>query len=874
MTNSRRELLKQWGGIAVGLAVVLAVPLLALLENVLKALEVPSSVLAGIGIAGALVTVVAVVFKWRDERRAKERAAREAHRLQEEAFAGALALDPPLPLPRVREVDPYKIGVRWSALTERFGYARDGSERRPPYLRRLGFGEERLEEALRGQAQFVLVRGDSSAGKSRMAFEAALRTCAESQMIVPRGPSGLRTLLELDPGSELESDPVILWLDELDGYLGLTGSEALTADRLARFRRRLKPRRVVVLATTRDIAMRALQREDNPLRGEARALLDQVLEIELKQDASIDETDAAQFYAGADLSAGVGRYLTATDELIERYETGRQDRSDEAPRESQLGVALLRAAIDCRRAGDEGPLPREILFRLAPVYLEDAYFTDVEAEAALAWARVPVSSGVRPLVYEENEEEAGFRVADPLLDYDDAPDEHHEGRAVPVEAWRILVSEVSEESAVDVGFAALDRHELEVAEAAGEKALAAGGLIAGTANSLLALVADERGDEAAATSHVSAAERLWFTEAETGNAIASFNLAVLLDESGDPDAERWYRQAAEAGYADALNNLGVLLDKRGDPEADVVYRRAADAGTAAAALNLGIYLEERGDPEAESWYRQAAEAGQARAAYNLGVLLHGRGDAEAEQWFRRAAEAGHASAAWNLALLLAERQDPEEERWLRKAAMAGSAAAANSLGGLLRDRGDSEAEPWFRQAAEAGHADGANNLGVILDERGDPEAERWFRQAAAAGNAEAANNLGFLFHARKDSEAAERWLRRAADAGLADAAVNLGVLFEEREEPEEAERWYRTAAEAGRADAANNLGVLLYARGEAEAERWFMQAAEAGDPEGANNLGVLLEERGDPEAERWFRLADEVRLRSGDDNSEMTRPGP
>ena len=563
-----------------GLAVVLAVPLLALLEKVLKALDVPAAVLVGIGIAGAVVTVAAVAVKWRDERRAKERADKEARRRREEALAGALAIDPPLPLPRVGEVDPYRIGVRWSALVERFGYLRE-AESRPPYLRR-GSEEEQLDGALQGQAQFILLRGDSSAGKSRMAFESALRTCAESQIIVPRGPSGLRTLLELDPGVELESDPVIIWLDELDGYVGVAGTDALTADRLARFRSRFYSRRIVVLATIRDRAFGDLHREDNPLRVEARALLDQAFEIELKQDAPVDDDQAEEAYAGADFSAGVGRFFTAIDELIDRYGTGRQERSDEAPRESELGVALLRAAIDWHRAGLRRPVERDVLVRLARIYLEDDYFTSVEEDAALAWARVPVSSGVRPLAYEEGEAGAGFRAADPLLDHDDATTERGPRRRVATEAWRLIVAEAGAEELYYVGFAAFERGELDAAEAAAEAALAAGGVIAGAGNFLLRRVAEERGEAAAAARYTTAAERLLLQEAEAGDVRAAMNLAALLHErallQGRRDlhleAEEWMRRAAEAGAPGAAARLGSLLDERGAPEAEEWWRRA------------------------------------------------------------------------------------------------------------------------------------------------------------------------------------------------------------------------------------------------------------------------------------------------------------
>ena len=99
----------------------------------------------------------------------------------------------------------------------------------------------------------------------------------------------------------------------------------------------------------------------------------------------------------------------------------------------------------------------------------------------------------------------------------------------------------------------------------------------------------ERGDYAAAF-------REWLPAAETGNAEAQFNIAVMFQKGrGVPadsaEALRWYRRAAWHGHADAQNNLGGMLSRgEGIPEdyvhAHMWFSLAAAQGKQSAQRNL------------------------------------------------------------------------------------------------------------------------------------------------------------------------------------------------------------------------------------------------------------------------------------------------
>lgn len=98
-------------------------------------------------------------------------------------------------LPRLSELSPYRLGVSPSR------YGSEDQRSADPYVRRSADAE--LDRALRNRP-FVLVVGDSKAGKSRTAYEAAGRLTTNGSphdppVLAPRRAAALGPLLNLDP---------------------------------------------------------------------------------------------------------------------------------------------------------------------------------------------------------------------------------------------------------------------------------------------------------------------------------------------------------------------------------------------------------------------------------------------------------------------------------------------------------------------------------------------------------------------------------------------------------------------------------------------------------------------------------------------------
>jgi uncharacterized protein len=768
------------------------------------------------GPLGVVLTAVLGFLEFRRRRRSA-RAARVA------LLAAHCWVDPATKgLPKVSAVrDPVQLGVHPAAALGDLDPASEAGseasglglpERVPVYVPR--DLDARLDAALAralARGGLVLLRGDSTAGKSRAAYEAMRRLPGDLRLLVPHRPDSLRALL--DGGIELRE--VVVWLNELDHWLGTDGLDVGLLRRLLG-----GDRRVVVLATMRssEYAKRSPERarseaERDLLRSQ-RELLDQAVDFELPRRFSDAERERAAERTWdpriADALAhagqyGLAEYVAAGPRLWRRW---RNARAVDNPDHEQAGAAIVAAAVDCRRAGLRRPASTQLLRQLFrdPAYLDPLVARRLDSAAfdqGLAWARKPVQGTAALLVADAG----GEAVFDYLLD---AVEANPKAAAVPATVWECLLADLDPKDGVGVGVAAY--------------------------------LADKYGF----------AERAWRLAVADGDDDAAYPLGVLFKERGDvEEAEVWWRRAAVAGDHYAMISLGALIADRGDhDEAEEWLRRAADAGHRGAENNLGLLFKERGDlKKAERWYRRAATAGFHLAEANLGLLLKERGDLEeAEEWLRRAATAGDHDAETDLGLLLVERGDLEEaEQWLRRAATAGNHRAETSLGPLLAEQGAfKEAEVLLQRAADAGDHNAEHNLGVMFLLREElKEAEEWLRRAATACNHRAELLLGVLLRDRGDPQhEAEKWLRRAAQADDHYAAYNLGLLFEERGDLNEAERWLHRAAEGDHYRAQAKLGVLLRDRGDLkEAQEWLRRAADAGDDHARRELKQLRDRR-------------------------------
>jgi hypothetical protein len=258
----------------------------------------------------------------------------------------------------------------------------------PPYVRRRH--DDLLDAVLDpsvAASRLVVVRGGSSTGKTRAAFEAAARGgLARWRLDNPRSAADLNALL--DAGVRART---VLWLGELRD---LTSGEDGGAAVLGRLGRLLDDQdHVIVVTTVRpehwDKYMEAARPRGDLTRepvGTAGQLLAGLPEVTGHDPANVDPgrgavvdvpaaftraevmvaaradpvlADAADAAARAGQDGQLAQYLAGVPDLLNRYQ-GPGDR---------YGQAVIAAAMDAARLGCESLLPEVLLLDAAPGYL-------------------------------------------------------------------------------------------------------------------------------------------------------------------------------------------------------------------------------------------------------------------------------------------------------------------------------------------------------------------------------------------------------------------------------------------------------------------------------------------------------------------------
>ncbi|WP_438309950.1 hypothetical protein ACSHWO_03105 [Streptomyces sp. HUAS TT3] len=317
----------------------------------------------------------------------------------------------------------------------------------PAYIRR--DVEPQLREALR-RAGFVLLVGESAAGKSRLAHEAARSLFPPHAFVRPLGRAALP--LAVRPAARRRRS--LLWLDDLEDFLGAGGP---TTALLAGLSTAPAGRRVV-LATLRTEAYRRFDaREESRLTGSdrdawrtQRDVLRRAEVVRLARHWSPEERRRAADHrqdprVNAALRAGerfgMAEVLSAGPQLPAAWQNAW------APGANPRGAAVVAAAVDCGRAGLHRPVSRERLCELHVPYLAARGGGDLRPEpfaeamdrtCAAAYA----TSGLLVGDYSQ-----GYAAFDYLIDTPGlAP--------VPDHLWRTLVTRVTPAEAYDVGLLA------------------------------------------------------------------------------------------------------------------------------------------------------------------------------------------------------------------------------------------------------------------------------------------------------------------------------------------------------------------------------------------------------------------------------------
>ncbi|WP_441248904.1 tetratricopeptide repeat protein [Kitasatospora sp. McL0602] len=343
-------------------------------------------------------------------------------------------------LPLVAQVDdPVAVGVHpaeWSA---------DGA---PAYIAR--DAEPELRQALKDH-QFVLILGESTAGKTRLAYETVRELFPERLFVRPLGKDALPLAFEQIRRRRRDS---LLWLDDLESYLGaggLTGQELgeLLAER---------PGRVTVVATMRTEEHRRYDaREESRLTGSDRDLwrtergvVQAARAIRIARRWSGPECDRARLLAEdprieralrSSRRFGVSEVLASGPALLDSWRDGW------APGANPRGAALVAAAVDCRRLGLRRPLPQEWLAELHQPYLAARGGEALKPEPlgpAVSWASQAAHATSSLLIGSAG---TGWTAFDYLLDTPGL-------RPVPDHLWDGLLPRVGPEDCYDLGLVA------------------------------------------------------------------------------------------------------------------------------------------------------------------------------------------------------------------------------------------------------------------------------------------------------------------------------------------------------------------------------------------------------------------------------------
>jgi tetratricopeptide (TPR) repeat protein len=366
--------------VAAGLALLAGIP------AVLTAAKVANPLALG-GSDGAAAATFVFGATWQERyRRRVQRRDEQGFRLQD----GCLVLADGR-LPSVCEItNPVLLGVHQAAAVPAT-VVPESAVGVPVYVPRDIDGQLRESLAAGG---FVLLVGDSTAGKSRAAFE-AVAALPGHVLICPVSREALGVAVDRAAAERR----CVLWLDDLERYLGADG---LTPEHLGRLLTGSGHHRVVA-ATIRAAEQaritagpsgsdtgRQTARDIRLVIGQARS----IRVARMFTDAELERAGArgwdpriadALAHAG---SYGIAEYLAAGPELLRDWEDARASSAGPHAR----GAALVAAAIDIRRAGYLSALPRALLNQVHEQYLADPEYARTPRERvpdAWAWATCP-----------------------------------------------------------------------------------------------------------------------------------------------------------------------------------------------------------------------------------------------------------------------------------------------------------------------------------------------------------------------------------------------------------------------------------------------------------------------------------------------------
>ncbi|MCB6607146.1 MobP3 family relaxase [[Clostridium] symbiosum] len=367
--------------------------------------------------------------------------------------------------------------------------------------------------------------------------------------------------------------------------------------------------------------------------------------------------------------------------------------------------------------------------------------------------------------------------------------------------------------------------------------------------------------------------RLFLQEAESGNALAMYDLArMFADGLGRQvdmqSANEWYQKALTAFLSAELlaeerrrpylqYRIGKMYAAGLGTEQD--YKKAATWLSKAVAQNhkyaqyslAGLYYRGQGVQQdykqALLLYQRSASQSNPYASYELAKMYRDgigteKDDSKAQEHFRQAffgftsleAESHDDKLQYRLGQMLytgtgSKKDEEAAATYWEKAAKIGNVNAQYALGRhwLEHQIGDpGQAVRWIQKAAEGEHAAALYVLAKLYLEGTSVEqdigkAVELFVKAAAQSHDFAAYRLGKLYLAgeliEKDISLATKWLSEAAAANNPYAQYTLGKIYLAGEETDKdiakAVEYFRYSSDGGNDYAAYQLGKI-YLTGE------------------------------------------------------------
>ena len=582
-------------------------------------------------------------------------------------------------------------------------------------------------------SRLVVVRGGSSTGKTRAAYEAVAGRLAGWRLDYPLNPAALKE--RLDAGIPART---VLWLGELRQYADADGG----AEVLGRLADLIAGEGRLLITTVWPEQWSAYTAAARPglktgpadPAGTAGRLLEPLPELTGRDPAAIDPVrggviDVPPRFTAADLDAAartgdpvlakaaaaaasagqdgqVTQYLAGVPDLLDRYDGSGGD---------PYGQAVITAAMDAVRLGYARPLPAALVQEAAVGYLTGPQrTTSIERwrDTALAWAAEELKGAVRalqPVPPPSGTGVAGYQVADYLDQYGRRTRQDQLG---PPSLWDALTARTASASDLTrLGQAARDR-----------------GLYR----------------------HAAA---LWTIAATLGSTDAARQLITHLRRVSPGDTTRAAQWAAGHASLDDPGDVAWLLRALGEAG-------ASDAVTALAARAAGhASLDDPGDVAA--LLRALGEAGASDAVTALLARdPAGQADLDDPRAVAALLEAlGEAGASDAVTALLA--RDPAGQAGL------GNPRAVAALLRALREAGASDAVTALAARA-ADHASLGNPRAVAMLLRALREAGASDAVTALATRAAGHASLG-------NPGAVAALLRALREAGASDAVTALAT---------------------------------------------------------------------------------------------------